>query len=73
MYSSKAGKFLVRGTHLQVTPDGRPVHCLGQPWVGWGGVGDSTSAFCEEGARKQALRQILGLLLQGFSKENTYI
>lgn len=66
MGSSKAGKFLVQGTHLQVTPSGCPVHCLGQP-------GDSTSAFCEEGAGKQALRQSLGLLLQGFSGENTYI
>ena len=37
MRSSKAGKFLVQGTHLQVTPDGCPVHCLGQPGVGWGG------------------------------------
>ena len=34
---------------------------------------DSTSAFCEEGAGKQALGQSLGLLLQGFSGENTYI
>ena len=41
--------------------------------LGWGGVGDSISAFCEEGARKLALRQSLGLLVQGFSEENTYI
>lgn len=34
---------------------------------------DFTSAFCEEGARKQTLRQNLFLLLQSFAEENSDI
>ena len=69
--AQRLGSFWFRGHIYKSLPMDAQFIVWGS--LGWGGVGDSISAFCEEGARKLALRQSLGLLVQGFSEENTYI
>lgn len=64
--AQRLGSFWFRGHICKSLP-------VDAQFIVWGSLGIPHSAFCEEGAGKQALRQSLGLLLQGFSGENTYI